>query len=325
VPPAPLRLHGTVQHYDWGDRRFLPDLLGVEPDHRPWAEFWLGTHPSGPTRLDDGSTLRDLIGELPYLLKVVSAAEPLSLQAHPNTEQAVDGHSRGIFPDPHAKPELLCALTPFEALCGLRPDDRTEALLNEIGATELAAAVARRGAGVVLHGLYRGSIDPRPAIEACKGNRRPEADWVTRLDGLYPDEPSVAATLLLNHVTLEPGDALHLTAGNLHAYLRGSGVELMGASDNVLRGGLTRKHVDVDGLLAILDTRPLPQPVMQDTGDGTHYDLPEAGVSLHRLAAGSAHTSAGNEIVMSTDGSAWFRPEGAVYAPTAEAFVVVSA
>lgn len=324
MPPAPLRLHGTVQHYDWGDRRFLPDFLGVEPDRRPWAELWFGTHPSGPTSLDDGTTLRDLVGELPYLLKVLSAAEPLSLQAHPNTEQAIAGHSRGVFPDQYAKPELLCALTPFEALCGLRPDDQTAALLDDIGATGLAATVARRGAGVALHGLYRGSIDPQPVIEACRRSRRPEAGWVTRLDGLYPNEPSVAATLLLNYVTLEPGEALHLTAGNLHAYLSGSGVELMGASDNVLRGGLTRKHVAVDELLAILDTTPLPQPVMQDTDGGTHYDLPEAGVSLCRLTAGSTHASAGNEIVLCTDGSAWFLPEGAVYEPDAEAFVVVT-
>lgn len=322
--PEPVRLTGTIQHFDWGDTRFLPELLGAEPDHRPWAELWLGTHPNGPTYLDDGTTLGDFVEHLPYLLKVLSAAEPLSLQAHPNTQQAVDGHARGIFPDANAKPELLCALTPFEALCGFRPDEATAALLREIGANHLAAIVAERGTGVALHGLYRGSVDPLPAIEACRGNRRPEADWVNRLDALYPGEPSVAATLLLNYVTLQPGEALHLTAGNLHAYLHGSGVELMGASDNVLRGGLTRKHVDVDELLAVLDTSPLAQPVMHDTAGGTRYDLPEAGCSLRRLASGTTHTSTGDEIALGMDGQAWYLPPGAIYIVDVESFVVVN-
>ena len=112
VSVAPVqRVHGVVQRYAWGDPVFIPSLLGVEPDGEPWAELWLGTHPSGPATLDDGRPLRDLTGELPYLLKVLAAAEPLSLQVHPDAEQARDGFDRGVYPDPNAKPELLCALT----------------------------------------------------------------------------------------------------------------------------------------------------------------------------------------------------------------------
>ena len=319
----PRRLTGHVQHYDWGDRRFIPELLGVEPDGRPWAEVWFGTHPSGPAHLDDGTPLSDVV-RLPYLLKLLSSADPLSLQAHPDETQATEGHELGIYPDPLAKPELLCALTRFEAFCGIRPEQDTAALLREIGADRLAAVVAGRGAGVALHGLYRGSIDPVAAVEACATSRRPEAEWVSRLAALYGPDPSVAATLLLHHVVLEPGDALHLEAGNLHAYLGGSGIELMGASDNVVRGGLTRKPVDVPELLRVVDTTPLDDPVMRDTAGGRRYDLPAAGCTLVRLDPGVTHVSAGDEIAFGLDGVAWFLDADAALETTADTFVVVT-
>src|SRR5262245_63411722 len=138
---------GIVQHYAWGDHAFLPGLLGEEPAGRPWAELWLGTHPNGPATLGDGRPLRDVTGPLPYLLKVLAAAEPLSLQAHPSRAQAVAGHAAGRYPDPEPKPELLCALTPFTAYCGVRPVEATLDLLGELGAGELADAVGHAGAG----------------------------------------------------------------------------------------------------------------------------------------------------------------------------------
>src|SRR4051794_6062880 len=106
---------GIVQHYAWGDHEFIPRLLGRAPDGRPWAELWLGTHPNGPALLADGRPLLEVTGPLPYLLKVLAAAEPLSLQAHPSRAQAVAGYDAGRYPDPEPKPELLCALTPFTA------------------------------------------------------------------------------------------------------------------------------------------------------------------------------------------------------------------
>ena len=113
---SPIPITGVVQHYAWGDLTFIPELLHTTADGRPWAELWLGTHPNGPTRLADGSPLSELTGDLPYLLKVLAAGEPLSLQTHPNAVQAADGYARGVLPDPNPKPELLCALTPFQAL-----------------------------------------------------------------------------------------------------------------------------------------------------------------------------------------------------------------
>ncbi|MEO1056093.1 MAG: mannose-6-phosphate isomerase, class I [Actinomycetota bacterium] len=319
---APLPLNGFVQHYAWGDPTFIPEFLHVAPTGEPWAELWLGTHPSGPTQLD-GRPLVDEIGELPYLLKVLAAAEPLSMQAHPTTAQAIDGFGRGIYPDDRAKPELLCALTPFEALCGLRPVDATLDLLDDLGASDLAAAVRNDGLGGTLDALYRGRFDPTSTIAACDGSDRVEAVWARKLNEMYPGQVSIAVTLLLNHVHLEPGQAIHLTAGNLHAYLRGAGVELMGASDNVVRGGLTVKHVDVDELLHIVDRSPLAEPVMLDAAAAGRYPLPEVGVTLTRIEANTAHASAGREIAICLDGTTWYLPHGSEYRRDATSYVVV--
>jgi mannose-6-phosphate isomerase len=319
----PVRVvEGVVQHYAWGDHEFIPALLGVASRNQPWAELWLGTHPNGPTMLDDGTPLSELTGALPYLLKVLSAAEPLSLQAHPTPEQARLGFERGVFRDPSAKPELLVALTEFEALCGVRPEPATIDLLRGVGADGLADVVAADGAGSALHGLYRGEIDPSAAIEACRHAPHPEAGWVRRLDDRYPGEPSVAATLLLNYVTLRPGEALHLTAGTLHAYLQGSGIELMAASDNVVRGGLTVKPVDIDLLLDVLDPTPLVQPVMSVT-DG-RYPLPEAGVTLVHLGPGCDHTSTGHELAIAMDGTTLYLSPGSPIYTTTDTYIVVT-
>jgi mannose-6-phosphate isomerase len=314
------RVDGIVQHYDWGDPAFIPELLGLAPDGRPWAELWLGTHPNGASTLDDGTPLVDVSGPLPYLLKVLACARPLSLQTHPNQDQARAGFERGIYPDANPKPELLCALTQFHALCGVRPVDDTLELLRDLGIDELAGVVADQGPGAALRGIYRRTIDPAPIVAASRGSSRPEAEWVCRLADRYPDEPSVAATLLLNLVTLEPGDAIRLDAGNLHAYLHGAGIELMGASDNVVRGGLTTKPVDIDLLLETLDPTPLTAPELPLD---TRYDLPAAGVSLVRLAPGESHVATGHELSIDLLGNCWYAAPGDRLVPEAITYVTV--
>jgi mannose-6-phosphate isomerase len=316
------RVSGVVKHYEWGDQNFIPDLLGVEPDGRPWAELWLGTHASGPTTFADDGLLSDVTGPLPYLLKVLSAGEPLSLQTHPTPLQARDGFARGLYPDPQAKPELLCALTRFEALCGVRPEAHTLAMLNELGLadTHLSRVLATEGAGAALAGLYRNIIDPSSTVAACQSSTRPEAGWVRRLDAQYPGDPSVAATLLLNFVVLAPGEALRLDAGNLHAYLSGAGIELMGSSDNVIRGGLTVKPVDVDELLRVVDPTPLTEPLLPI---GSRYELPDAGVALVKLDAGERHQATGHELTIDLQGKSWYLAPGDLFVPNATTFVVV--
>ncbi len=317
------RLQGAIQHYGWGDPTFIPELLGVAPDGRPWAELWLGTHRNGPTRTDDGRLLSDLTGELPYLLKVIATAEPLSLQVHPDAEQALDGFARGVYTDDRPKPELLCALTQFEAFCGVRPIEGTLDLLERLGLADSAFSrlLAIDGPGAVLSGVYGGTIDPGPIVEACAGSERPEAIWVRRLDERYPGEPSVVTTLLLNHVVLEPGEALRLDAGNLHAYLGGAGIELMGASDNVVRAGLTAKPVDPAELLRIVDPSPLEQPTLPVSD---RYDLPAAGVALVRLRAGDEHTATGHELAIGLDGVARYLALDDVLVATVDTYVVTS-
>jgi mannose-6-phosphate isomerase len=300
-------VEGTVQHYAWGDPTFIPTLLGVEPDGQPWAELWLGTHPNGPTHLRDGRPLSELTGELPYLLKVLAAAQPLSLQTHPNAEQARQGHARGHYVDPNPKPELLCALTAFEAFCGVRPVDDTLVLLHELDLHALARMLTADGVGAVVEGLYRGTIDAHPAIAACVESDRAEARWVRQLHSMYPDDPSVAVTLLLNLVTLAPGQTIRLDAGNLHAYLHGAGVELMGASDNVVRGGLTVKNVDADELLRVFDPSPLADPVLPASG---RFDLPDAAISLLCLASGDRHVATGHELSIDMEGRTRYAAPG---------------
>ena len=320
----PVPITGVVQHYAWGDEHFIPEMLHAPTDGRPWAELWLGTHPSGPSMIVGGGPLVERTGELPYLLKVLAAARPLSLQVHPTRDQAVDGHARGVYPDDRAKPELLCALTRFDALCGIRPISATLSLLSAVGADPLAAAIDSDGIGAVIEGLYRGRIDPAPTVAACAGNELPEARLVTRLAAQYPHDPSVVITLLLNRVTLQPGEAIHLTAGNLHAYLDGAGIELMGASDNVVRGGLTEKHVDVDELLRIIDTTPLVAPVMTAAARLGRYPLPEADCTLVRLEPGSTHTATGHELAIDLEGATLYLPPEATLTPTSPTFVVTS-
>jgi mannose-6-phosphate isomerase len=305
----PVRIvEGVVHHYEWGDHEFIPALLGVPGRGRPWAELWLGTHPRGPSTLDDGSPLVDRTGELPYLLKVLSAAQPLSLQAHPSPAQARAGFENGVFADPFPKPELFVALTHFEALCGVRPVDATVDLLHAVGAPAMAEKVASLGADAAIRSLYTGDLDAAPFVDVCRGRHEPEAVWVQRLDRIYPGDPSVAVALLLNHVVLVRGEALHLTAGNLHAYLCGSGIELMRASDNVVRGGLTTKDVDVDLLLEIVDLTPQDPPTMV-ANDG-RYPLPEAGVALVELHPGDSHVAVGHELAIALDGTTLYIAPG---------------
>ncbi len=303
------RIHGVVKHYDWGCPTALPELLGLEPDGRPWAEYWLGTHHGGPATFAEGGYLHEEIGELPFLVKFLSAAHPLSLQTHPSAEQAAAGfadeEARGVpidaperlYRDPNAKPEILIALTEFDGLCGFRPVDATCDLLRRIGgaAADLAGHLDRTGLRGTVEDLYRGHVDIGPIADACRDvGEAEEAELVTRMADRYPDDPSAVVTLLLNRIRLAPGEAVYLAPGNLHAYLSGVGVEVMGCSDNVLRGGMTSKHVDVDELLGTLDFAPLPDPIARavETEPGIHgYPTPGAPFEVHRVDGAASDRS----------------------------------
>jgi mannose-6-phosphate isomerase len=240
-------LVGAVQRYAWGSVEEIPRLIGSDPDQTPWAELWFGTHPAAPTLTTTGELLAELVSPLPYLVKLLAAERPLSLQTHPNDAQAADGFRRGVFGDPLAKPEILIALTRFEALCGFRPAERTARLFRDWGLRPFT-----------LREIMTAPVDPSLFAELCDVDH-PSARWALRLHRMYPNDPAAAASLLLNHVVLQPGEAIYLSAGTLHAYLHGTGVEVMGASDNVVRAGLTSKPVDLDLLFDIVSEAPLEE------------------------------------------------------------------
>ena len=323
-----VSIANTPRPYAWGSSSAIAELLGRGASGGPEAELWLGAHPASPsvivdpTITDGARNLPEWIaaapeltlgrfaatGRLPFLLKILAAEHPLSLQAHPTPEQAAAGFARenalGIpldaphrnYKDASAKPEVIYALSEtFDALCGFRAVDEVRTLL--LGLLDLDAATEEpqpQPLEDLLQQLSRDDSLPAVFEWLISGSTGVPTliSLVTRLAPLssdpslqtaaqfaeeYPDDPAIVTSLLLNRVTLTRGEALYLPAGNIHAYLRGLGVELMAASDNVLRGGLTPKHVDVPELLSVLDFTPGPAPYLRSTtvADGIEEFRPD--------------------------------------------------
>jgi mannose-6-phosphate isomerase len=339
-------LYGVIRNYAWGSQDDIARLQGREvPADLPEAEEWFGAHHSAPSTLHDGRPLDDAIAsnpaamlgrrayerfgpKLPFLLKLLAAGKPLSLQAHPNARQAHSGHQRemriGIdmayrnYVDDNHKPEMLVALTEFRAMCGFRDPLDAAADIEALGVPELeglAATLRDRKAGLRkavpdLLGLAREecrSIIDAAAKAASELDTDDGADLVS-LARSYPDDPGVLVSLLLNHVTLQPGEAVYMPAGNLHAYLRGFGVEIMAASDNVLRGGLTNKRVDVPELLRVLDFQAMadPRADAEDDGPVRTWPVPIDDFALRRVELTGEPLTVdvdGPRICLSTGGS----------------------
>ncbi|MGW2619240.1 mannose-6-phosphate isomerase, class I [Streptomyces sp. NPDC001500] len=326
------RLDNTIRPYAWGSPTAIPHLLGARPTGEPQAEMWMGAHPGAPSRTGRG-TLADVIAadparelgartvarfgpRLPFLLKLLAAGAPLSLQVHPDLTQAEQGFAdeehRGIpvdaphrnYKDANHKPELICALTEFDGLCGFRPPARTADLLDALGVDSLKPYVDLLHAhpeDAALREVLTAVLTADPeetahtvaeAAVACDrlgGDHAPYADIAHH----YPGDPGVIAAMLLNHVRLQPGEALFLGAGIPHAYLNGLGVEIMANSDNVLRCGLTPKHVDVPELLRVVRFEPGDPGILRPEAapDGEEvYDTPidEFRLSRHVLSQGGA-------------------------------------
>lgn len=302
------RLTGVPRHYRWGSREAIHSVVGTEPDGRPLAEMWFGSHPSAPGDVVDETgahSLADLIGadpagvlgadvharfgaQLPFLLKLIAPASPLSLQVHPSAERArirfAAENAAGLpmnsplrnYSDANHKPELVYALTPFEAVCGFRAPRRAAELLSGLDvpiARSLHLGLLDDPSPSGMRAAFTALLDPgmRPApavvadvARACarrleEGSPSPRADGtVVMLQEAYPGDPGVVASLLLNPVSLKEGEALFVPAGGVHAYFSGLAVEIMAASDNVLRAGLTDKHIDVPEMLECVDYLAAP-------------------------------------------------------------------
>ena len=311
------RLQGGIQHYAWGDKTFIPDLLGIEnPEGEPHAELWMGAHPDLPSKIEvaDGlvalselvtasaekilgpAVTREFEGRLPYLLKVLSAADPLSIQAHPSKKRAREGFAReeaaGIPPsaghrnyrDTNHKPELIVALTDFYGLRGFRPLEEIVRLQNEIPEfRSMWSDFETTSAGLKslyekIMNLSQNDVDALlgPIIERLRDadrqrafNRLEREYWILRAERKYSQggrlDRGIFSIYLLNLIHLKPGEGLYLPAGILHAYLEGTGMEIMANSNNVLRGGLTPKHVDVPELLRNLIFEGAAPEILQPT------------------------------------------------------------
>lgn len=346
-----LELKTPLRDYAWGSRTAMAELFGREPSGKPEAELWIGAHPGAPAvlaadgrRLDEaiaddppawlGEAVAQRFGRLPFLLKVLSAAEPLSLQVHPTLEQAAAGFAaeelsgppldspERNYKDNQHKPEMIVALTPFEALAGFRePGACAPAFswlaeaVREQGASQaaqtLAEALSAGDLGPAVALLLRDSADlSRLSVLAARAvDASPDAAnavdpqllLLPRLAAFHPSDTGVLLALLLNYVTLTPGEAISLPAGVMHAYLEGTGIEIMAASDNVLRGGLTTKHIDVDELLRIVRLEPSQPTDVVPVNDAPGSELYTPGFEefgLQRLAPGAA------EVTVRQDGPA---------------------
>lgn len=374
-----VAIGNTPRDYAWGSTTAIAELLGREPSGRPEAELWLGAHPGSPAQILESSraavggatdlaawiaadpdTALGGLPRLPFLLKVLAAAGPLSLQAHPDAVRAAAGfaaeNAAGIpldapernYRDPHPKPEIIVALSErFVALCGFRPIGEAREVLLGLGLDELVPRLASLPAfvGWLLAGgpevaalveRVTARAAAHAAVPPASGRRTktkeipPDTDHtsahvvdsgpdsfivealetVRTLATAFPGDASILSALLLNRVTLTCGEALNLSAGNIHAYLSGLGIELMTASDNVLRGGLTRKHVDVAELLEVLDFTPQPIPhLAPDVAPGLALYRPSgAGFALAHVTADARLTLSGPAIALCTSGS--FRIDG---------------
>jgi mannose-6-phosphate isomerase len=337
-------LTNVPRDYAWGSRSLIAALQGRPPAEHPEAEIWYGDHPSDPSDVQDGSgrTLDQwiaqegagvgLAGRLPYLLKLLAANSVLSIQVHPSKAQAEEAFAREAalpadavrnYADDNHKPEMIVALSErFEALCGLRELEASRRLLDALGAA--AAPLRERltdpegladAIGWLLSGDAHETVDAIIAglADAQSTEFAAELANARKLASWYPGDPGVVVALLMNFVVLHRGESVFLRAGMLHAYVSGLGVELMAASDNVLRGGLTPKRIDVDELLRILDPTPGPVPVVlpvaADNGnrgvEAFPADVPDFQLLRARVAEGSDAVirPIGPLIVLATTGA----------------------
>ncbi|MFI5664736.1 mannose-6-phosphate isomerase, class I [Streptomyces sp. NPDC051684] len=360
------RLTNTVRPYAWGSTTAIPQLIGAEPTGEPQAEMWMGAHPGAPSRTERGplnevvdahpadelgTAAVDKFGpRLPFLLKLLAAGAPLSLQVHPNLQQAKEGYEdeeqRGVpidaphrnYKDANHKPELICALTPFDGLCGFRAPEEAAKLLEGLGVDSLkpyADLLRAHPEEAALREVLTAVLTADPAemehtvAEATAAAQRIGGAYepYAGIAHHYPGDPGVIAAMLLNYVQLQPGEALFLGAGVPHAYLDGLGVEIMANSDNVLRCGLTPKHVDVPELLRIVRfeaTDPgVLRPEASPNGEEV-YDTPIDEFRLSRFVlpeSGAGHdlTAATPQILLCTAGTV--RAGELALAPGESAFV----
>ncbi|MGL4524442.1 MAG: mannose-6-phosphate isomerase, class I [Spirochaetia bacterium] len=344
-------LQNSIKNYDWGSSQLMKTYLGYEnPTGEPQAELWMGVHERGMSMAKDGKTwipldqlirrnIVEMIGEdaakrfgnLPFLFKVLAAAKPLSIQAHPNKQQAEEGfakeNTQGIpmdasvrnYHDSNHKPEVTCALTDeFWAMCGFR---KIEEIIYEFESLQLPVFEPllqilknEESESTRLEQFFAHLMDlPIARLshvidDVVRYAEHQEGDhyrWLKKLQDIYPGDIGVLSPLYLNVFCLKKGQAVYLEAGKLHAYLDGMAVELMANSDNVLRGGLTTKHMDISQLMHVLTFESFQPEILEAEGPDGTYQTPSTEFSMHRLSLGADYFFNGRnsaQIILCTQG-----------------------
>jgi len=294
------KLHNQIKNYGWGSLQMLPQFLNLEnKDNIPFAEMWMGTHKGAPSQIyqnDKLIDLTDVCGELSFLLKMIAIEKPLSIQAHPDKEKAQDGFKREEeaklaidaptrnYKDSNNKHEIFCAITPITLMAGFRQPQNIASSLESLLIMEpslkeiimpLICTVKSSSLSYFIRILFNLSKEEMGTLcsfilNSKTGGKISSEQWnlMKLFASTYPDDPAVLSPLYLNILTLQPFQAIYIPAGILHAYTSGFGIELMSSSDNVLRGGLTPKHVDIDELMKVLHFTPfLPQIISPSAGE----------------------------------------------------------
>lgn len=333
------RLRNSVMHYGWGSATAIPEFLGEPGDGQPWAEMWFGAHPKASSVLQDfdgedvplleairrrpsllGEHTVERFGErLPFLVKLLAAGQPLSLQVHPPEGMAAEGFAReeaeGValddpertYKDPHHKPEAMIALAPTQTLAGFRPVEEARELLAGLGLPWADHVACLLGDGMLAAFealLDAGAWDGHRAgvLTRCRelAARDRAYELVGVLDEHFPGDSGAGAPLLLNVVEYSAGEALFVPARQVHAHVAGFGLEVMAASDNVIRAGLTPKHVDRAALFRAID--PLSaEPAVVDVRAAGRLAVPADEFAVTVLSVGGRFPGAGPKIAVSLD------------------------
>ena len=331
----------NIQHYHWGDYAFIPELQGRLKGDEPEAELWVGAHPISPSRtvesnqgLDDiistdpqntlGPQASDFQNELPFIMKILAIREPLSIQVHPNEQQAEEGFASTqsgftaaqSYSSPRGKEEIVCALTQTDLKFGFREIKEIHSIIDAAGHSDfsrlkesLSEETPNESLKETIQKILSTDADTIRSITSSVLssdmsttviNER-ETKYFTSLVETYPDDSGLLLFLLMNFVTLEPGDFLYVSPGVTHAYLRGNVVEITSNSDNVIRCGLTPKHVNAHEFLSIASFVS-EQPEIQTPAESVHtYESPTpftlTRINLNEELKATLH---GPEILIST-------------------------
>ncbi|NND33968.1 MAG: mannose-6-phosphate isomerase, class I [Saprospiraceae bacterium] len=322
------RIKGIIKHYDWGGYNFLPELLNLKKEDRPFAEYWLGTHPDGDATLAEenkslGNYLQD---KLPFLFKILDVRDMLSIQVHPDKSTAEHGFAREevsgkprnafnrVFKDNNHKPELMVALSDFWLVQGFQSDEN---IVNTLDRNPELKPIQKY---FLRHGLkdtyahlmtmpqeeVNAILKPlghriKPLYEKNKLDKTDINFWSARAYFTFNKkglcDRGIFSLYLMNLVKLNVGDGIFQAPGVLHAYLEGQNVECMAASDNVVRGGLTSKHIDAEQLLKIVKFEHEEPQIIRPNGKGI-YETPATEFKLQKIEREGSYTIFRNSIVI---------------------------